>query len=227
MDNKFENQASRKNEDFIFRSDMIICTLLNKERNKKLLQSIPFTPVHDMAVIFRYLLKETKAGLCTTIITNKMLEEHQIDRATLLLNAIKNTERLFPAKVQVMTDVIASLGGFDGILTPEEEKLFQDTGDRDNEMYVLTNQTGILGANVIIYHHLLENLADRLQSSLIVIPSSVHESIIIKADFPIEAATKMLQDINSSCVSEDEILSERALFFEWSKEMRHNANFLI
>lgn len=230
MYNRLESYLNGGKEDFIFQSDMIICTLANKERNSDLLKSIPFTPLHDMAVIFRYLLMETKLGLCTTIITNKMMEEYQIDRATLLQKAIKNTERLFPVKMQVISDETESFDGFYGILTPEEERLFQNNDNKERKMYVLSNKTGILGANVIIYNHLVDNLADKLQSSLIVIPSSIHEVLIMKADYPIETATEILHSINHSCVNEEEILSDKVLYVEWKKNRKGrkgNANFLI
>ena len=217
MFDELENQK----KEFKFSEDRIICTLLNRKRNEELLRSIPYTPIHDMAVIYRYLLGESKNGICTRIITNQMLETQKIDKASLLSLAVKNTARLCPSKVELLSDTIANMFS-SGVTSQEEELLpFLKSEKEQNEvmsMYVLSNQSGIHGATVITYPNLLEQLAEKLQSSLIVIPSSIHETLVIKADMPIEEATRMLREVNSSCVEEREILSETAMYFAWSKD---------
>lgn len=217
MLDEFENQK----EELTFSEDRIICTLLNRKRNEELLRSIPYTPIHDMAVIYRYLIGETTKGVCTRIITNRMLEAQGMDKASLLSRAVKNTARLHPSKVELLSDTIANM--FPSGFTSQEEELlpFLKSGNERNEtvpMYVLTNQSGIQGATVITYPDLLQQLADKLQSSLIVIPSSVHEALVIKASMPLEEATRMLREVNESCVEEKEILSDTAMYFAWSKD---------
>lgn len=217
MFDEFNNQK----ENLVITEDRIICTLLNRRRNEKLLQSIPYTPIHDMAIIYRYLVGESKNGVCTKIITNKMLEEHGIEKASLLSLAVKNTANLHPSRVELLSDTIESLisTGF----TYQEEELLpflksEKEQGKSVPMYVLTNQSGIFGATVITYPNLLEHLADKLQSSLIVIPSSIHELLVIKADIPLEEATRMLREVNSSYLDENEILSDTAMYFAWNKE---------
>lgn len=217
MFDELENQK----DEFRFSEDRVISTLLNRKRNEELLRSIPYTPIHDMAIIYRYLVEETENGVCTRIISNKMLGEFGIDKETLLSLAIENTARLYPIKVELLSDTIASLYSSD--FTSQEKELLPflkiEKGQNDAmPMYVLTNRTGILGATVITYPNLLSHLADKLQSSLIVIPSSVHEVLVIKADMPLDEATRMLREVNSSCVDEDEILSDTAIYFQWNKD---------
>lgn len=217
MFDEFYNQK----DELCLTKDRIICTLLNRKRNEELLRYIPYTPIHDMAVIYRYVIEENNKVLCTKIITNRMLEAQGIDKASLLSHAVKNTARLYPSKIELLSETIASLLS-SGFISQEEELLrFLKSEKEENDtmpLYVLTNRFGILGASVITYPNLLEQLADKLQSSLIIIPSSVHEVLVIKADMPIEEATRMLQEVNNSCVEEHEILSDTAMYFAWSKE---------
>ena len=49
-------------------------------------------------------------------------------------------------------------------------------------LYVLTNKIGINGAAVILYDNVLKMIAEELESDLIILPSSIHEVIVIKDD---------------------------------------------
>ncbi|MDF2844200.1 MAG: hypothetical protein K0R00_2626 [Herbinix sp.] len=221
MFDEFENQK----EELVLSEDRIICTLLNRKRNEELLRSIPYTPIHDMAVIYRYLIGETTKGVCTRIITNRMLEAQGMDKASLLSPAVKNTARLYPCKVELLSDTIANM--FPSGFTSQEEELLpflksEEGQSEAGSMYLLTNQSGILGAAVITYPDILEQLAEKLQSSLIVIPSSVHEVLVIKASMPVEEATRILREVNSSCLKENEILSDTAMYFPWGKDRKES-----
>ena len=82
-------------------------------------------------------------------------------------------------------------------------------------MYVLTNQNKLNGASCILYEHLLELFADRLGADLYILPSSVHEVILIPAtsDTSFAELSRMVKEVNETQVSPEEILSDHVYYF--------------
>ena len=85
-------------------------------------------------------------------------------------------------------------------------------------MYVLTNQNKLNGASCILYEHLLEHFADRLCCDLYILPSSIHEVILIPAtsDTSYQELSQMVQEVNDTQVSPEEILSDHVYYFSRS-----------
>ena len=59
--------------------DKITMNVVNKERNKELLEKIPHKTWKDLAIIYKVILDETDEGTATVTITNKHLEMWNID----------------------------------------------------------------------------------------------------------------------------------------------------
>ena len=79
-------------------------------------------------------------------------------------DAKANTEKLLPARLESMAEVIRELSG--GMEDPEEVGV---------PMYVLTNSQKALGAACILYEGVLKSCADRLGGAFYMLPSSIHE----------------------------------------------------
>lgn len=103
--------------------------------------------------------------------------------------AIINTEKFLPARFDSLYDLIA-IEGLENL-----------------PMYVLSNVNRIFGAGAILYSGMYKKLFD-IVGNFIVIPSSVHEVIIIPKEFESPYITSMIREVNSSVVSDDEILSD-------------------
>jgi hypothetical protein len=76
-------------------------------------------------------------------------------------------------------------------------------------MYILSNQEQMYGASALLYSKRIKNLADRLQCDLIILPSSVHEFLLLPDDGENEYTfyRKMVEDVNTTQVEPEEILS--------------------
>ena len=101
------------------------------------------------------------------------------------------------------------------------DKMIEEvTVDNTFEMYVLTNVAGINGASAILYNGILERFANRLNKDLYVIPSSIHETIIIpkEPDISVESLRELVCDVNNSEVQEDEVLAD--CVYEYSRQKR-------
>lgn len=90
--------------------------------------------------------------------------------------------------------------------------------NRDYEMYVMTNKTRINGASCIFYDGVLEHFADSIDSDVYILPSSVHEVILLPKSkgFDKEILKKMVREVNIEGVSADEVLSNN--IYEYVKK---------
>ena len=67
----------------------------------------------------------------------------------------------------------------------------------------------------ILYQHLLHDFARRIGSDFYILPSSVHEVLLIPADNQISMSTlsSMVRDVNSSQLAREEILSDHVYYY--------------
>ena len=125
-----------------------------------------------------------------------------IDVSTLYELAKTNSSLLLPHQLENMKDYLIANCNLD----PCTDYI---------PMYLLTNRLKIYGASVILYENLLEKIAEELDSSYIVIPSSVHEVLIVPVpnNDEIEIYNNMVQEVNATQLPKDEILSDHAYYY--------------
>ena len=74
-------------------------------------------------------------------------------------------------------------------------------------MFVLSNKRKMNGASIILYNEQLEQLSDKLNDDLLIMPSSIHEVLAVPASSMDAADLKqMVREVNNTEVSEQEIL---------------------
>ena len=86
----------------------------------------------------------------------------------------------------------------------------------DPSMYVLTNENKVYGAAMILNNELLSNIRDVLNRDFIIIPSSIHEVIIVPISddiMDINEYSKMIQEVNTSEVDSKEVLSDHPYLY--------------
>ena len=82
-------------------------------------------------------------------------------------------------------------------------------------MYVISNEANIFGAASMLYEDKLDELSEKLDLSLYILPSSVHECIAISDKFgnPDDLA-EMVYEINMDQVKLDERLSNQVYRYD-------------
>ena len=97
----------------------------------------------------------------------------------------------------------------------EEEFLTEQISLPINTMYLLTNNIKVMGATVLLYDNLLQEISDQLDSSFILLPSSVHEVLIVPVENrqDMERYTNMVQEVNETQLRPDEVLSDHAYYY--------------
>jgi hypothetical protein len=86
---------------------------------------------------------------------------------------------------------------------------------------VLTNKIRNFGAAVILYNGCLEMIAEFLQDNYYILPSSVHEVIIVaEAESPWGGVglSEMVAEINRTQVDAEDILSDYAYYYDRDKK---------
>ena len=183
--------------------------LINYEKNRELLQEIPHLPFLDLAVIFYSLLTDTPVGHATVLIRNSHLERWGKNTSWLYEAAKENTEKLLPKRLVSMEDMIYELS--EGKQEPEYAGV---------PMYVLTNSRKSFGAACLLYDGVLGECFRRLEESYYLIPSSVHEVILIPASAVGDSRElcALVQEMNRTQVRSTEVLSDTVYLY--SEETR-------
>lgn len=124
--------------------------------------------------------------------------------------AILNTPRLLPPKLLDMNTLLREFAS--GIL---------DTApSAPSPLYVLTNSQKLYGASSILYSRILENFALTKKSDFYILPSSIHEVLLLPADSqtsPVEL-NKMVQDVNQTQLSREDILSDHVYYYSLQEQ---------
>ncbi|HJC09701.1 MAG TPA: hypothetical protein H9935_02675 [Candidatus Blautia merdigallinarum] len=184
--------------------------LINYEMNKVLLTKIPYIAYLDLAVVFYYRLEKGRFQGATMLIHNCNLEAWKINSRQLLEDAVMNTSRKLPYSFRGMDALIHELSG--------EDAADMDRGEEI--MYVLTNQEKCFGAAALLYPHVLSHISKILRRNFYVLPSSVHECILVpdQGQYSRLELARMVREVNQTQVEEDEILSYQVYYYDRQKE---------
>ena len=87
--------------------------------------------------------------------------------------------------------------------------------EESGKMYVLGNDKKLFGAAAMFYQGVLEEFSEKQQKSFYVLPSSVHEVILIPDDGMVngEELWKMVCEINATQVDPEEVLTDSVYYF--------------
>lgn len=187
--------------------ERIACKLISFERNRELLEKVPYVRYLDLAVVFYYMMEHEELGEGTILIYGSHLEMWKVTEEELYRQARENTLRLLSWEFYSMREVIRDLA-----TEERDEELFSESC---LPMYVLTNRNRSFGAAVILFDSVLAEVGDCLKEDFYILPSSIHEVIIIPAGFalPREELEHMVQEINETQLLPQEVLSERVYYY--------------
>ncbi len=187
--------------------DKLSLEVISTERNKELLENVPHEVIEDMSVVYRIRLSEKRDELESVLVTNSMLDNYGITAEQLKADALENAPKIFPVEVKGMSEVLADSMG----MTPEE---FQ--GGQPEIMFVASLENRVKGAGVLAYPNFLEDAAEKLGGDFYVLPSSVHEIILVKDEgqFSAKELEDMVLDVNASIVDPKDQLTDSAYHYD-------------
>lgn len=180
-------------------NEKIFGELVNYQRNEQLLRDLRFKTAYDgrYAVIFRYQVKVGEID-GSVLITDDIAEAKGLSVDDLYKYATTNSGEQNTPKLQTMGSVLAAMLGDSSI-----------DADVPN-LYVLCNETQHYGSFMIMRPETQKILMDSFDSDLIVIPSSIHELLLMKynSNIDLKAVNKMIQEVNQTVVESEDILGD-------------------
>ena len=198
----------------------IIFRVVNYERNEELLTSCPYLPFCDLAITFRWLVHSDSSGIASALITNKEMELWNITLEELYQTASINTRRLFPATIQPIQQLLSEYLDKDADI----QELLDQTPD-ELQLFILSNEPRINGSTSMIYDGILADFAKKIKKDLYILPSSIHEVLLMPATKEIEeqALLNLVRDANRTVVGLPDILSDSIYRFD----SKHNRIIMI
>ncbi|MCH5248362.1 MAG: hypothetical protein J1E98_00445 [Lachnospiraceae bacterium] len=205
--NKFDQRIDmRQFQNYKNIRKKIVYKLINTEKNRKLLQEIPHITFHDLSIVFQVMVDKLDLGNATILIRNEHLGIWNISLDKIYKDACHNTPIINRYEIHDLKDVI-------GPFIPQEA-----IKQIPASMYMLSNQACIHGAACMIYPNVLKHISDMLDSNIYILPSSIHEVILLPSENANEPEYEyikcMIREVNDTQVDEEEILSYSAYYYD-------------
>lgn len=175
----------------------IFYKLVSFKENKKFLADAPCIRWHDLAIVFYYALEETVAKRATITINRQHMLMWKQSAESLYRIAGRNTRRDMPELLVSMSELVREMTGM------------HMRDDEELPMYVLTNMEKRYGAAALLYSSQIRTLADQFECDLLILPSSVHEVLLLPDDKRQEYDfyRQMVSEVNRTQVEPEEVLS--------------------
>lgn len=189
--------------------DKITLHVVNGKYNQSLLGHLPHMglPDTDLVAAYKIEVSEDEQGLMSAKVTDHMMEIWGIHKEVLHEMALENTARMHPFCIQDMEGMLYGDTAVPGVY-PE-----QMGGDG---FFVLTTDNKIGGAATILYPGLLKEIGERFGGDYFILPSSLHELILVKdtGEFSAENMQHMVDDINHTQVPPEDVLSNQVYRYD-------------
>lgn len=214
--------------DFDEYKERIFYRIVHFEKNKEQLEKIPYKRYLDFAITYHCMLSNNQNILQSFVVSKDLLRYWNITEEELHCYAKINTPKMFPPKLETMDALFENIMYGKKKKIDENEKLSYDDAVQEcilkleaspaEPMYVISNSIGTNGASAILYPKYIDALANTLQSNLFLLPSSIHEFIVIpEGDYEIQALEDMVTEVNETRVQPEEVLSNRVYFYDWTE----------
>lgn len=204
--------------DFPHIKDKICYKLVGMDKNSELLSTVPHRDFLDLAIVYYIHLSSTDNVVATINITDSLAHAWGADEETLYNLARTNTPALNRGCVAPMLDTIDSIMGIhqthNRATRSYEGFNFTYTDSGLFPMYVATNQSKAYGACILLYDGFLDAVAEKF-GSFYILPSSIHELIIVPAKPGIASDLKqMVNEINGTETSAEDVLSGSCYYYD-------------
>ena len=194
--------------------DKIVMAVVNTAKNRELLSQVPHTEREDLSLIYKVVVGTGADGIGSITIRNEHMEQWGVTVDEIHEMAMKNTKEILPVTVQTMTEVMREMFGSDGMPEEMAEMMFSDM-PLNQQMFIISNKSKVNGAASMFYEDTLSELADKIGTSLYILPSSVHEVIAVSTDMGTpEALAGMVREVNGGQVAPEEQLSDHVDKFD-------------
>lgn len=207
-----ENLLSIDLKDYSQVKEGLQLQLIDKEANKDLLENSPHTDLENtnLTAVCRVWVNSD----ATFLVKNAMLNLWEVSQEELYEKALANTIKNHPFQLIDMLDMIHHASGIGDFQAMKGDEMKMNPGD----MYVLNNESETWGATAMLYPEVLETIAKNSETSFFILPSSIHELILLSdtGTLTAEDLQVMVMNINQAEVPPEEVLSNEV--YRYDKE---------
>lgn len=179
--------------------------------NREALKGIPHRKFLNLAVAYRVELPESGGFQAEIRINRSLMEMWGATEEELYTEAMENLEKE-PYNIQPIATL---LGGMAGV--PSEE--MRELPEEMTKQHVLSNESCRYGAAGMMRQDLMERFAEQAGGSFYILPSSIHDLILLSDDDSVsaECLKEMVKEVNKSTVAREEWLSEDVYYYDYYK----------
>ena len=207
--------------DFDQVKDKIAARLVGLEDNAELLSQRPHETMADIAVTYSVMLGENENGLMSVPITNQLMETWGTTKDELYELALTNMDKLEPSTFRTMNEVLADIMipkimEDSGVDRETAEQMVSDMMPPEDKMFVLSNEQKLNGASALLDDKMMDQVAEKIGGDFYILPSSVHEVLIVPADAGMELRDfeAMVQEVNETQVAPQDRLSNHVYQYD-------------
>lgn len=192
------------------------------ERNPDFLENKPYKEVGDYAAyyVLELPMLSTEEGEASVTVTNDMLRHWGVSKETVYEDAMQS--------VSDENVCFFSLDKYFHSVFIGDPNQFNipifETKQLDTDLYCLTNRNQKYGASSLLNASALQAISSRLGENFYILPSSVHEVIIVPETLAgsVSELNEMIRNVNDTEVSQEEQLSSHAQYFDQEKGIFYN-----
>lgn len=185
----------------------IVCSVLNMSENRNRLKELMYTPLgNDLALMYAVRVDDEARAP----ISKEYAQKLGLSLADLNTLAMENTPRYYPPVMRSLTDVAIGMGYSKNVFEERHEQ------GLNKDFYVLSNDEAVFGASTLFYPEVKELLGEMLGVNFYVLPSSLHEVILVPEDFGVglEELMYMVRNANETVVDAVDKLSDEVFHFD-------------
>ncbi len=176
---------------------------INYEKNKKQLENVPYRKFEDLAFIPICVLNNFEDQSGTVVINRQHLKIWEISEDELWENVYEHAGENYPASITGIEKYISDRTGI-------------DIGEVDSKVLVVSNEDLCYGAAEIFFPGVMPDIAKKLKSDVLILPSSVHETIVLPSsgDLGLDYSfIDMVKEVNLTTLASEEVLSDNVYYY--------------
>ncbi len=191
----------------------VVLRLIGKERNAECLNAAWSCDFLDLAVLLCILVKDSEDTFASAVITRELYQELGLPEGELLRRARENSALFLNERIRNLDHMVTDPGS-------SSEVDPAHPGPPDARIYILTNTQHHYGATAVLYSEKMKQLARSLGSDLLILPSSVHEVILMQdtGEHDLDSLRAFIRDVNLSELRPEDILSEQVYRYSLEKD---------
>ena len=192
-------------------------TVCNAEQNSQRLLTVPHDVQEDLALTYHCKVSLFDGQGGDIMVNNQCLDYWGISKEQLRADAWNNMMKMNPPVFLTMEETLGQLEGKYSFeeLSQKKSRPIEDA-ETDEFLYVLTNTEANCGAVYMFDEELMARIAERLDSNLLVLPSSIHEILILKEMEGVDLfdLRVMVEEIKKEVVRPEEKLSDEVYRYD-------------